>query len=92
MGERGVKNPEKHVNCVLLRIKQIEIPYETIHKQRRQFFWIFDTPFPHVGSFLVLSVGNFDQFLTPPNYQRRLWTAPLQMVLLSIAINKLPCS
>ena len=38
MGEGGVKNPEKHVNCVLLRIKQIEIPYETIHKRRRQFF------------------------------------------------------
>ena len=38
----------------------------TIHKRRRQFFRIFDTPLPHVGSFLVLSVGNFDQFLTPP--------------------------
>ena len=23
------------------------------------FFWIFDTPLPHVGSFLVLAVGNF---------------------------------
>ena len=29
----------------------------TIHKRRRQFFQIFDTPLPHVGSFLVLSVG-----------------------------------
>ena len=38
----------------------------TIHKGRRQFFWIFDT---HVGSFLVLSVGNFDQILTPPPSQ-----------------------
>ena len=37
----------------------------TIHKRRRHFFRIFDTPLPHVGSFLVLSVGNFDQFLTP---------------------------
>ena len=63
----------------------------SIHERRRQFFLIFDTPLPHVGSFLVLSVGNFDQFLTPPNFQR-LWTAPLQIVLLSIAINKLPCS
>ena len=33
----------------------------TIPKQRRQFFRIFDTPLPHVGSFIVLSVGNFDQ-------------------------------
>ena len=40
-----------------------------IHKRRRQFFRIFDTPLPHVGSFLVLSVGNFDQFLTPPPSQ-----------------------
>ena len=38
----------------------------TIHKRRRHFFWIFDTPLPHVGSFLKLSVSNFDQFLTPP--------------------------
>ena len=47
----------------------------TIHKRRRQFFWIFDTPLPHVSSFLVLSVANFDQFLTPPIRRRRLWTA-----------------
>ena len=33
-------------------------------KRCRLFFQIFDTPLPHVGSFLVLSVGNFDQFLT----------------------------
>ena len=37
----------------------------TIHKQRWQIFWIFDTPFPHVDSFLIQSIGNFDQFLTP---------------------------
>ena len=36
----------------------------------------FLTSHPHVGSFLVLSVGNLDQFLTPSNCQRRLWTAP----------------
>ena len=41
----------------------------TIHKQRRQFFWIFDTPLPHIGSFLVPSVSNFDQFLSPPPSQ-----------------------
>ena len=40
-----------------------------VHKWRWQFFQIFDTPLPHVGSFLVLSIGNFDQFLTPPPYQ-----------------------
>ena len=44
----------------------LEIQLGTIHKRRRQFFRIFDTPLPHVGSFLVLSVGNFDQFLIPP--------------------------
>ena len=49
-----------------------------IHKRRRQFFRIFDTPLLDVGSFLVLSVGNFDQFLTPPNCRRRLWMAPYQ--------------
>ena len=37
-----------------------------IHKQRQQFFWIFDTSLPHVGRFLVLSIGNFDQFFTSP--------------------------
>ena len=30
----------------------------TIHKQRRQFFRIFDTPLPHVGSFLVLPIAD----------------------------------
>ena len=40
--------------------------YGTIHKRHWQLFRIYDTPLPHVGSFLVLSVGNFDQFLTPP--------------------------
>ena len=39
-------------------------------------FW---HPVPHVSSFLVLSVGNFDRFLTPSpslNCRRHLWTAP----------------
>ena len=31
-------------------------------KQRRHYFWIFDTPIPHVGSFLVLAVGDFYKF------------------------------
>ena len=43
---------------------RFKMGYGTIHKRRRQFFWIFDTPLSHVGSFLVLSVGNFDQFMT----------------------------
>ena len=40
----------------------------TFHKQRWHFFWIFDTPLSDVGSFLVLSDGNLDQFfpLPPP--------------------------
>ena len=49
---------------------------KTTHKQCKGpsinniiFFWIFDTPLPHIGSFLVLSVGNFDQILTPPPSQ-----------------------
>ena len=45
----------------------------TIYKRRRQFF---DTPLPIPAVFLVLSVDNFDQFLTPPNCRRRQWTAP----------------
>ena len=50
----------------------------TTYKRRRQFFRIFDTPLTYVGSFLVLSVVNFDQFLTLPlpNERRCLWTAP----------------
>ena len=37
----------------------------TIHKRRLKCFQIFDTPLSYVGSFLVLSIGNFNQFLTP---------------------------
>ena len=50
-----------------------------VHKQCGQFFPDFWHPPPHVSSFLVLSVGNFDRFLTPPpslNCRRHLWTAP----------------
>ena len=47
----------------------VETEYGAVHKRRRQFFWIFNTPFPHVGSFLVLSVSNLDQFLTPSPLQ-----------------------
>ena len=47
-----------------------------VHKQRRQFFRISDTPLPYISSFLVLSLDIFDQFLTPPSCRRRLWTAP----------------
>ena len=40
--------------------------YRTIHLRRWQIFKIFD-PYPlPVGSFLLLSVGKFDKFLTPP--------------------------
>ena len=50
-----------------------------IHKRRRQFFRIFDNPLLHVGSFLVLSVVNFDQFwpLPPSNCRCRLWMVPM---------------
>ena len=47
-------------------IRPCLIWYGTNYKWRRQFFQIFDTPLPHVGSFLVLSIGNFDQFFTSP--------------------------
>ena len=40
-----------------------------VHKRRLQFFRNFDTPSPISAVFLVLSVGNFDQFLTPPPSQ-----------------------
>ena len=49
-----------------------------IHKRRWQFFRIFDTPLPHVGSFLVLSVGNFDQFLTPSQLPTSFMDSPSQ--------------
>ena len=38
----------------------------TIHLRSRQIFTIFDPHPPPVGSFLLLSVGKFGQFLTPP--------------------------
>ena len=33
------------------------------YKRCRQFFWIFNTPLSYIGSFLIVSIGNFDQFL-----------------------------
>jgi hypothetical protein len=39
---------------------------------------ILNTPIPHVGSFLVISVCNLDQFLTSPHCRRRLRLAPRQ--------------
>ena len=38
----------------------------TIHLRHRQIFTIFDPYPPPVGNFLLLSIGKFDQFLTPP--------------------------
>ena len=38
----------------------------TIYLRRRQIFHKFDPYLPTVGSFLVLSVGKFGKFLTPP--------------------------
>ena len=40
----------------------------TIHKQRRQFSRIFDTPLLHVDSFLELSVGNLDPSQLPTSF------------------------
>ena len=55
---------------LLLKVKK---SYGTIHKRRRQFFWIFETPLPHVGSSLVHSVrgqsGFFNLALTEGNMQ-----------------------
>ena len=42
------------------------IGWGTIHKRRQHFFWIFDNPLPHVGTFSLLSVGNFGKILTSP--------------------------
>ena len=36
---------------LLLKVKK---SYGTIHKRRLQFFWIFETPLPHVGSFFTI--------------------------------------
>ena len=38
----------------------------TIHLRRRQIITLFDPYPPTVGSFIVLSVGKFGKFLTPP--------------------------
>ena len=63
-----------HVNCECSQIKNLN-KLRAIHKQRDNFSGFFKPP-SHVGSFLVLSFGNFDQFLTPPHCQRRLRAAP----------------
>ena len=47
-------------NCKCDEI-QCNFNLRSIHNQRRQFFRIFDTPLPHVGSFLALFVCNFGQ-------------------------------
>ena len=58
----------------------VDTLYGTIHKRRRQFFQIFDTPTTISAVFLVQFIVNFDQFMTPspPNCRRGLWTAPMQ--------------
>ena len=43
-----------------------------IHLRRRQIFTIFDPYPPPVGSFLLLSIRKFGQFLTPKKCQRLL--------------------
>ena len=40
-----------------------DVSIGTIHFRRRQFFTIFDS---HRQFFLLHSIGNFGQFLTPP--------------------------
>jgi hypothetical protein len=48
----------------------------TIHKRRWQLFRIFDTHLPHVGIFLLLSIVDFDHFLTPPQLLTSLMDSP----------------
>ena len=45
------------------------------------------SPLPHVGSFLVLAVGDFDHFLTPPPFQlpTMIMDGPFWYKILSIA-------
>ena len=59
----GPKKAKKRADIIL---EWSLIKEGTIHKQCRHFFRIFDTPLPHVSSFLVQSFGNFDHFLTLP--------------------------
>ena len=53
------------------------------HKQRQHFFWIFNTPLPHVGTFSLLFVGNFGQFLTPPPHVEHLGAHEIDFLKLS---------
>ena len=46
--------------------RNVDIHLGTIHLRRWQIFTIFDPYPPPVGSFLLLSIGKFDQFLTLP--------------------------
>ena len=51
----------------------------TVNKRRQHFFQIFETPLPHVGTFLLLSVGSFWTIFepSPPLHRRRpLWMVP----------------
>ena len=57
---------DRFTTTLILYLGQIRTVNQqgAIHKQCQQFFRIFDTNLPNIGSFLVLSV-NFDQLLTP---------------------------
>ena len=57
---------ERYILISVLTMNLWKNKLYNIHKRRQLFFRIFDKPLPHVGSFLLLYVGNFDQFLTPP--------------------------
>ena len=61
-----ITNPEVEILKMLPCDRFKTLMLGTIHLRRRQIFTIFDPYPPTVGSFLVLSVGKFGKFLTPP--------------------------
>ena len=54
------------LSCLFPQPNQNHHNLGTIHLRHRQIFTIFDPYPPPVGSFLLLFVGKFGQFLTPP--------------------------
>ena len=67
-----------HHVCHLQGAEALEIQLGTIHKRRRQFFWIFNPPPPYRQYFSNIH-RQFWPIFDPsptPNCRRRLWTAP----------------
>ena len=79
------KENDESRRLFLLDLQRFTNALETIHRWCRQFFQIFNTPLPRVGSFLLYTIrrqfGPIFDPSPPPNCRRRLWTAPCRILV-----------